>query len=155
MFLSLQKSRQSAYENEEDVSVRNNNNSGKSLLLTNTDPCAYLWPIILFHKNVKHFHPCGSNLFSTSPMRNNDKYRAGFFTQWFLLHMVIQLTSWKQYFTAKLFFVYQLLTLRCLELKNVFFSFQCYSTVYGFFPPKCKTLQLLLLAVQVFWNYWA
>ena len=31
--MSQQKSRQSAFENEEDVSVRNNNNSGRSLLL--------------------------------------------------------------------------------------------------------------------------
>lgn len=30
VFLSSQKSRQSAYENEEDISVRNNNNSGRS-----------------------------------------------------------------------------------------------------------------------------
>lgn len=30
VFLSVQKSRQSAYENEEEISVRNNNNSGRS-----------------------------------------------------------------------------------------------------------------------------
>ncbi len=39
----------------------------------------------------------------------------------------------EQYFTAKLIFVYQLLTLRCLEVKNIL-SFQCSATVNRFFP---------------------
>ncbi len=52
-----------------------------------------------------------------------------------------KMLSIKQYFIAKLFFVCQSLPLRCLEL-NIFFYFQCYSTVNSFFFFKTASHSL-------------
>ncbi len=45
----------------------------------------------------------------------------------------------KEHFVTKLFFVHQLLDLKCLEVKNIFFSFQHNFMANAFFPKMQAT----------------